>query len=99
MYLNEAALMSAMGTGSDLIRLNVRFGSKADMCSALACVRFGPKADTLSSPSWSLFLAGSQSKGLADFIHRSDLAGRWDPDALGKWLHPHRGTGRKLPRR
>jgi hypothetical protein len=27
------------------IRLNVRFGSEADMCDATAHVRFGPKAD------------------------------------------------------
>jgi hypothetical protein len=28
-----------------LAGLNVRFGSKADMCSATMDVRFGPKAD------------------------------------------------------
>src|SRR5262249_3216521 len=33
---------------SALKLLNVRFGSKADMCSALTHVRFGPKADIAS---------------------------------------------------
>jgi hypothetical protein len=41
--------------GTDLeirLRLNVRFGSKADMCSALADVRYGPKADILIGRLW-----------------------------------------------
>jgi hypothetical protein len=31
-----------------LVRSNVRFGSQADMCSALGDVRFVPKADILA---------------------------------------------------
>jgi hypothetical protein len=33
----------------DLEGVDVRFGSEADMCSALVDVRFGPKADIVSS--------------------------------------------------
>jgi len=33
-----------------VVRTNVRFGSKADMCGALADVRFGPEADILVIP-------------------------------------------------
>src|SRR4029453_1385482 len=35
-----------MGGGPLRRRSDVRFGSKADMCSAIADVCFGPKADT-----------------------------------------------------
>jgi hypothetical protein len=32
------------------LRDHIRFGSKADVCSALGCVCFGPKADTNATP-------------------------------------------------
>jgi len=51
---NRASYQSApkLWKGSFGKATNVRFGSKADMCSALAHVRFGPIADIDSSASF-----------------------------------------------
>ncbi len=58
---------------------NVRFGSKADMCSALGDVRFVPIADIL--PNHYLIAARSFPAGLCvgdQLFSRGSEAGHWD---------------------
>src|SRR5262245_65846528 len=58
---------------------------KADMCSALADVRFGPKADIRASRIWRVFTASSGS-----FNPRVDFAAKHPKvDWFGKKPHNH----------